>query len=111
MAARQSKPYQTLIHELLEKSARKVAEFAAPDTTARDTIFSWESSSKTRIFLAELLCFAEPECPSKHCSTTWRAEKHSKIFWRDFLLSRVNRPSLLSKKQNTSCSHVPKCAF
>jgi len=25
MAARQSKPYQTLIHELLEKSARKVA--------------------------------------------------------------------------------------
>ena len=25
MAAKQSKPYQTLIHELLEKSARKVA--------------------------------------------------------------------------------------
>ena len=25
MAARQSKPYQTLIHELLEKAARKVA--------------------------------------------------------------------------------------
>jgi predicted DNA binding CopG/RHH family protein len=25
MAARQSKPYQTLIHELLEKSVRKVA--------------------------------------------------------------------------------------
>jgi uncharacterized protein (DUF4415 family) len=28
MAARQSKPYQTLIHELLEKSARKVASRA-----------------------------------------------------------------------------------
>jgi predicted DNA binding CopG/RHH family protein len=25
MAAKQSKPYQTLIHELLEKAARKVA--------------------------------------------------------------------------------------
>ena len=28
MAAKQSKPYQTLIHELLEKSARKVAYHA-----------------------------------------------------------------------------------
>src|SRR5258708_31355231 len=27
--------------------------------TRRDTILSWELSSKTRIFLAELLCFAE----------------------------------------------------
>src|SRR6266851_2415085 len=45
----------------------------APATIARDTIISWESSSKTRIFLAELLSFAEPEWPSKRSSTTWRA--------------------------------------
>lgn len=29
MAAKQSKPYQTLIHELLEKSARKVCRIPA----------------------------------------------------------------------------------
>jgi hypothetical protein len=44
-------------------------------------------------------------------TTTWKVEKRSKTFWRDFPPSRVNWPSLLSKKQNTFCSLVPKCAF
>ena len=61
--------------------------------------------------LAELLCSVERECRSRRCSTTWRAEKHSKTFWRGFLPSRVNRPSLPLKKQSTFCSHGPKCAF
>jgi len=74
-------------------------------------ILTWELSTKTPTFLAELLCFAEPEYPSKRCSTIWRAEKHLKTFWRGFLPFRVSRPSLLSKKQNTSCLPVLKCAF
>src|SRR5207248_6581063 len=71
----------------------------------------WVSSSKIPIFLAELLCFAEPASLSKRSSTTWRAEKHSKTFWKDFPPSPVNRPSPRSKKQNTSCSRALKCAF
>src|SRR4029077_500665 len=73
-----------------------------PDLT-RDTISSWESSSRIRKSLEELRYFAEPECPSKRSSSTSRAEKHSKTFWRVFLPSRVKWPSPLSKKQNTFC--------
>ena len=77
----------------------------------RDTITLWTLLSKTRTFLAELLCFAEREWRSKRYSTTSKAGKRSKTFWRDFLPSRVNRQLLRSKKRNTCCSHAPKCAF
>src|SRR5260370_37836482 len=84
--------------------------FAAGRPTRRDTIVSWELSPKTRIFLAELLCFVERECQSKLSSTIWKAERHSKNFSRDFPPCRVKQLSLLSKKQNTCYSRVPKCA-
>jgi hypothetical protein len=35
----------------------------------------WKSSSKIEMFAAELLCFGERECPSKCCSTIWKADK------------------------------------
>src|SRR6266851_944652 len=76
-----------------------------------DTIASWESSSKTGIFLAELLCFVERECQSKPSSTTWKPERRSKSFSRGFPPYRVKPLSLLSKKQNICYSRVPKCAF
>ncbi|SRR6266404_17564 len=78
--------------------------------THRDTILSWESSSKTPIFLAELLCFVERESPSKLSSTISKAERHSKSFSRGSPLSRVKLLSPLSRKQSTFYSRVPKCA-
>src|SRR5947207_4879808 len=92
-------------------AAHPAGDGSSPPPRPRATITSWVSSSKIPISSAELLCFAEPECPSKRSSTIWRAEKHSKTFWRDFLPSRVNRLSPRSKKQNTSCLLVLKCAF
>ncbi len=77
--------------------------------TRRDTILPWELSSKTRIFLAELLSFVERVCQSEPSSTIWKAERHSKTFCRDFPPCRVKPLSLLSKKQNTCFSRVPKC--
>src|SRR5437879_4659035 len=60
-----------------------VERFAAGVCThALGTIIRWKSSSKIGIFLAELLCFGERACRSKHCSTTWKAEKHWKTFSR-----------------------------
>src|SRR6266849_6866854 len=94
------------------KARRDAAPRAIPPRGhPRDTITPWESLSKTRIFLVELLCFAVRACLSKRCSTIWSAERHSKTFWRDFRPSRVKWPSLLSQKQNTFCARVPKCAF
>lgn len=77
----------------------------------RDTIRSWELSSKTPIFLAELLCSVERESPSKLSSTISKAERHSKSFSRGFPPCRVKLLSPFSRKQSTCYSPAPKCAF
>src|SRR5260370_23288307 len=75
-----------------------------------DTITSWESSSKTGIFLPELRCFVERECQSKPSSTIWKLERRSKSFSRAFPPYRVKPLSLLSNTQDICYSHGPKCA-
>jgi hypothetical protein len=90
------------------KLLRNLVRWQPFSESQRETIRVWTLLSKTRTFLAELLCFAEREWRSKRYSTTSRAGKRSKTFWRDFLPSRVNRQLLRSKKRNTCCWHAPK---
>ncbi len=66
------------------KLLRNLVRWQPFSESQRDTIRLWTLLSKTRTFLAELLCFAEREWRSKRYSTTSKAGETLEDFLEGF---------------------------